>query len=59
MTLQTENRDPVNLGRSRIRDPVNRAAKKVQVGRDGWCSESSQTMKSARVEFRVARGVEV
>ena len=59
MTLQTEIGDPVNLDRSRIRDPVNRAAKKLQVGRDGWCSESSQTLKSARVVFRVVRGIEV
>ena len=44
---------------NRNRAPVNRAAKKLQVGRDGWCFESSQTMKSARVVFRVARGVEV
>ena len=44
--------DPVN----RNRDPVNRAAKKLQFGRDGWCFESPQTMKSARVVFRVARG---
>ena len=48
MTLQTE-----------IGDPVDRASKKFQVGRDRRCFESSHTMKSTRVVFRVARDEKV